>query len=270
LAFLTEEAVQTKLSKPLFATNLPEESRLRAAAALGKILDHGVFAPLDAMVARRLVPAGTESFYVPFGPDSTAGSAGIVSTILSMVVFQYSGDLLPQDSWPSQVLRETTLCLGNNSKYTGPVLDSIAESHQTGPLGFATITALLDLCNSPAKAAFASEGLNRLSETNFANDCAVLLDEDSVLQQCLANAARGLASLSDTEVADLAVLFPPDIASGLRIAAQSARLSSQQSLGLTMSPALQEIWDSRWKAVLQNYFLRMAQTPGRPTQAGQP
>ena len=259
LAFLLQEALRVEPLRPALSTNPPVEARGRAAAALEKILNHRPFAPLDAMVARRLSPHGSASFHVPIKPGASA--QGTIMSFLAPVVFCYGNDLLPEGSWPWLVLRETVLCLGNQGKHTDAVLQFIYGSDQTGPVGFETIARLLDLAHSPATVVFAKEGLTRLTAGDFRNDCRVLLDGDSVLRQCIVNVAQGLAALDDGEVEALAGLLSPDNAALLRLSVQSLRQPASQTLTETLSPALNQLWDKRLKELIRTDLLKMATPP---------
>ncbi|HXR06296.1 MAG TPA: hypothetical protein VN765_03140, partial [Candidatus Acidoferrum sp.] len=237
----------------------PDEQRRHAADAIQKIMARHPFAPLKEMIPRQRPAEDAEPFSVPFAHgDSTMQTT--LSAFLP-IIFRYGEGLFPKGSWPWLVLRETALTLANKGKYTDQVLQYIYQSDQTGPLGFESIARLLRLANSRSAITFASQGLTRLSAADFRRDYEVFLDGDCVLQQCFANLAQGLASLDDGEVGALAGLLSPDNAALLRRSVQLLRQRGDKSLAETLSPVLNELWDTRLKKLIENDLRKLANPP---------
>ncbi|MGA2554786.1 MAG: hypothetical protein ABSG04_00735 [Verrucomicrobiota bacterium] len=259
LGFLLQEAVFVSPSWSSNSTVPPDEQRRRAADAIQKITARHPFAPLKEMTPRQLPAKDAEPFNVPFTPGDSA-----VQTALSAflpIIFRYGEGLFPKGSWPWLVLRETALSLADRGKYTDQVVQDIFQSDQTGPLGFEVNARLMNLANSPATIQFASKGLTRLSAADFRRDYSLLLDGDCVLQQCFANLAQGLASLDDGEVGALAGLLSPDNAALLRRSVQLLRQRGDKSLAETLSPVLNELWDTRLKKLIENDLRKLANPP---------
>ncbi|MGA2541513.1 MAG: hypothetical protein ABSG78_08100 [Verrucomicrobiota bacterium] len=141
------------------------------------------------------------------------------------------------------------------------MLQFVYESDHTGPVGFEAIARLLDLANSPARGPFASRGLTRLSATDFRHDYELLLDGTCVLRQCLVNVALGLAGLDDAELQALAGLLSPDNAALLRRSVQLMRQNPGQTLAETLSPVLNQVWDTRLKPIVEADLLNLAKPP---------
>jgi hypothetical protein len=137
-------------------------------------------------------------------------------------------------------MREAIFSFGDKGKYTGLELENIFESDQTGPLGYATVAKLLDLIGSPAKAAFASRGLSRLSIADFRKDYLLILQRDCVLKQCLENLVKALGRLDDKEVETLAAILSTEDAGFLRKGVHSLRQGENKSLIEILSPMLDE------------------------------
>ncbi len=119
----------------------------------------------------------------------------------------------------------------------------------------------MNLSSSPAVIFFAAKGLTRLSAADFRHDYELFLDGDCVLQRCIANLAQGLASLDDGEVEALAALLPPDNAALLRRSVQLLRQRGDKSLSETLSPVLNELWDTRLKNLIENDLRKLAKPP---------
>jgi len=266
LAFLLKEALRVELLRPSLPTDPPLETRRRAAAALEKILEHGVFAPLDVMVAGKLLPEESNSFDIPHPYGSSDQGANKILAVVGPVVFRYGDDLAPHGSWPWLLLREAAFILGNKARYSEAVLQQIYESDQTGPFGFEAIARLLG--GSPARVPFANRGLTRLSAADFRNDCKLLLDQNCALGQCFDRVAQGLAALDDAEVEALANRLSPEYAAFLRRSVQSLRQPSGHSLAETLSPALNDLWDKRLKQMIETDLIRLAKSPAAGAPPG--
>ena len=258
LAFSIKESLQTERVGRLFAPNLPTEQRHRGVVALETILDQSPFAPLDAMVARKLSPKGEESFWIPMAPGSTPQTASM--SFFAPMVFRYGNELFPQGSWPCLILREAVLYVGNHGKYSSQVLQHLFESDQTGSLGFEAIARLLDLANSPLKVPFANRGLTRLTAVDFRKDCRLLLDEDSALLECCSNVTHGLARLDDEQTEALASLLSPDDAAVLRRSIELLRKFPGKPLAESLQPALDAIWHKHLQRMVETDLRKTAGT----------
>ncbi len=259
LGFLLQEAVFVSPSWSSNSTQPPDGQRRRAADAIQKITARRPFAPLVEMIARQRPPQDADSFDVPFSPG-----ASVLQTTVSMYVpflFRYGEGLFPKSSWPWLVLRETAFSLAGREKYAGQVVQDIFQSDQTGPLGFEVSARVMNLSSSPAVIFFAGKGLTRLSAADFRHDYELFLDGDCVLQKCFANLAQGLAGLDDGEVESLAGFLPPDYAALLRRSVQLLRQRGDKGLAETLSPVLNELWDTRLKKLIENDLRKLATPP---------
>jgi hypothetical protein len=224
-----------------------------AAKALSKILNRQTLAPWDQSMTG--VNLGTQTFFIPVEQTDGPNANQEVLAMISAIVFRFSDDFFPKQSWPWTAARESVFVLKGQSQYTDSELQRLYDSPDTGPLGFLTISKLLERANSPAARPFATRGLVRLGADDFHKDARLFLQDNSVLAKSVHNMARALGQLNDQEVDSLASIFPVELGDFLREAARQLRRNPTASLEDALSPALDHLWEGSLKAQVRTALL---------------
>ena len=165
-------------------------------------------------------------------------------------------------------MREGVLVVMQQGRYTGQALTELCESSETGPLGFLAAAMLLNQFHSPATRQIAARGLERLSAEDFRRDCRVLLTGHSVLSQCLQNLASSLAGLNEDAVNALTASQPHARATFIRECARRLRESKGQPVFEALAPALDQYWNSEFRAEVAAALRSQSVDPVAAYEAG--
>ena len=243
------------------ATNLPSAQRLRAIAAVDKLLSTTVLAPIDQALSST---NQAEPFTVPADEMDRALAQNSISAFFAAVAFRYCSEFFPKHSWPWTIARESVFVLAHQPTYTDSELARLYESADTGPVGCAVIAWLLDKMNSPSAKTFAVQGLLRLGVRDFRKDCHLFLQGESRLARAFANATVVLRELPPEDIAALAALLPTDEAGFLKDSVRALRAAPTDPPAASLGPALEQYWVKSLRARVRAVLLRLSVTAPPP------
>jgi hypothetical protein len=216
-----------------------------AAAAFEKLCAHRPLTALDRWLDDDT--SADNAFTIPEDDQPDKKPDNQIAALLA-VLAQGIESFLPEQSWPRQLLRELVFAGSGQTAYLEATVQELARSPETGPLAIWAGARLLGLVDSPAAAAMARQGLERLQAADFQRDCRLLFDDRSGLGHALQAVANGLRALSEKETESLAALLDDDAAGILRRGAQALRARPKEPLSAVLQPTFDEMWERHWRA----------------------
>ena len=240
-------AIQALLEYPSWASWAANLSHLNPAAGswtdaaqtAAKLFNAKTLGPLDQVLARRAAVDKPDSFGVPLSiGDVNHWDEHALGNSAAVFVFCTIEDFFPRDSWPWTLAREAAFVMQQKAQYTDAELQRLAQSKETGPIGFLALASVLHDLNPQSSKAAAGLGLNLLGARNFRNDYRLLLDGQSALSQSLQNVVSALGTLNDAEVEALAQPFPSGVAGLIESTARALRQSKR---GVTLKTMYQNL-----------------------------
>ncbi len=267
VAFLVEEAVQSRLLKSLLHARKVSEGSSRLPAMLRRLNLTNILSPLNQLLPPTLADArGETGFWIPEEPGAVPGSGNLMVDMVGSWLLRHSDQLFEAGSWARALLREAALVVQRQGSYTEQVLAEVYESSETGPLGFWVAASLVGRAGSPWRQKFAARGLERLSAEHFRRDCRLLLTGRSVLSQCFEELAATLGRLSDEELAIVVEKQTPARAAFIRACAQRLGEAKEQAALDVIAPALDLYWQAELKEVVAAGLRKQAFDPAAAYQ----
>ncbi len=200
-------------------------------------------------------------FEIPGKPwPAMSGTFDVELAVLAQFVLTDSDLIFPPRSWPWTILRDFALMFRNEQNFLEPDLAETCRSDDLGPIG-CLVTSRLLLVNmkSPLAKATAAQGLQRLSNEAFRNDCRLFLDEHYVTGQFVARLAATLVNLDEPTLDALLDSVPRPQAEFIRDCARHVRAAPKgQPLFETLAPALDAYWEKEGKQNVANELKRLA------------
>ncbi|HEV3004159.1 MAG TPA: hypothetical protein VGX78_06835 [Pirellulales bacterium] len=255
------------------ALAMPLEAR-RAFVTLNKLVDLGLFQPIDGMMAEAFLPSRAEDeFSIPRGNlvvgevDDITRMMRVSSTAWGMPASDY---LLPRDTWAWRLWRETMFRCAEVGRSDCPEKTNNGPSGDTGALGcfVASLVARLD-ASARSSAAAAAAGLRRLSLKEFRRDYEALLDRKGFVGRYAwqhAEVVRGLdeQDLQWLEQATIAVecLDPAEAEVLFEVARLLRR--SDQALDVTLPAVLETWWKLGLRKSVEATLKQIARWPSAP------
>jgi len=267
VAFLVEEAVQSRLLKSLLHARKVSEGSSRLPAMLRRLNLTNILSPLNQLLPPTLADArGETGFWIPEEPGAVPGSGNLMVDMVGSWLLRHSDQLFEAGSWARALLREAALVVQKQGSYTEQVLAEVYESSETGPLGCWVAASLVGRADSPWRQKFAARGLERLSAEYFRRDCRLLLTGRSVLSQCFEELAATLGRLSEEELAAVVEKQPAARAAFIRDSAQRLREAKQQAALDVIAPALDLYWQAELKEAVAAGLRKQAFDPAAAYQ----
>jgi len=256
IGFFGSELVQLPFVETFLQSRLPPDVITRLPFLLHRLSEGTQFSGLlDYLDFSPSTNDPVHDFVIPETPHPEGGTL----CMLSRVILTESDLILPPRSWPWTVMREAGFSLRSQQNYLMPDLVEIYNSDETGPLGYLTVSLLLEKMKLPQARLLARQGLQHLSAKAFRNDCYVLLDEHYAAGQLT---ARILRTLGDLDQPDLDILLKglrPARAEFIRDCIRRMRSAPKdQPLFETLAPALDAVWDKDLKQDIGNRLQSIA------------
>ena len=227
-------------------TNLAPERLQPAGRALEKLVGADLFKPLEPIFAGG-TNAEEDILTIPL-TDADAAAAANPLTYVAAMVLAHSRELVPHESWLETLARLIALRLVNEADRVEPEFARLTSGGQFGPVGY---LALSGNVGPEGARQLALKGLIEANAEGFVRDCRVLLDEEVVLGQILANLARAVGRLEETDLTALAALLSAPDADFLRRTAALMRQPPAQPVADVLQPALEQWWRAGMKARVQ-------------------
>lgn len=218
-----------------------------------------ILEPLNALFPRDS-DDNTETFEVP--RDIMPEGVDLTLFGIATIVLGSADAMLPRDSWPWVLLRETTFTLMGMGRYTEGELERLRHAEDVGPAGCLATAMLVGRVDAKLARSFAERGLSRLSTRAFEQDYRVWMNQDAVVGQVLSNVLGLLRGLREDQVALLTAVLPSDTASFVRQVAQLVRDGAGRPAGEAAWPAVEQHWAnlvSAWLETGLNHFLPQVQ-----------
>lgn len=275
LSFVLTDLMQSSLLERILKEALqdkehPEDAErrvqagLRAMAKAGMLLGESglseVLQPLG-----RLFPGDKgdqEAFTIPFSETLAGSGSNPAMALVASWVVSRADAMFPAGSWPWVLVRETTFTVLGQSSYTRAELDALRKPDAMGPLGCLATASLVGRLDPRLARAFAESGLERLSPAEFRRDYSVLLENDAVMPQIMANGVGLLRPLSEKQIKELADELPAHLGLALVALAQSMRGASNQPASTAAWSAVEPLWPMGLRSALETslrHFLPQAQ-----------
>ncbi len=235
--------------------NLSPAQIEQASNALEKILAIDLFA--------RIEPDGDVNrtnalFNLPVDEIDLALARNSLAALYSGFAFHYCDQLFPKYSWPWTVAREAAFVLASQGRYVNAELERLAQSDDTGPIGYLVVARLLSTLDPSAAKAFALRGLTRLTADDFLRDCQLFLKGDAGLARGFADLVANVRALSDQELEALGIALGPTDSKILKRAVEDLRRNPAQPLNVTLAPALEQLWDEHLRSVVRAELQKLA------------
>ena len=189
-------------------------------------------------------------------------SANSAVAMACVWVLNSSDALLPRDSWPWLLLRETAFTLGGQGRYAQAELDQLLKSGETGPVGCLATAYLLGKTNPKLARTFAERGLARLTAAEFRQDYRALFHSNSILGEMAGHTLGVLGSVSEAQWTPLLASFAPDHTAFLRQLTLFLRERKGQPSSDAAWPAFEQHWDKTLRGYVAmglNRFLPQVQ-----------
>jgi TPR repeat protein len=237
----------------------------RTLALLREVLDHrsldGVFDPLNRIFTGAMSQDDEEDLVIPVG-EFPSNLRGNPMAIISSCVLNAADRLLPPDSWPWLLLRESAFTVAGQGSYTQAELDKVLKSDDVGPVGCLATANLLGRINPKLARTFAERGLGRLNLTEFRRDYRWLLTTNYIVGDLAANVLGLLDSVNEPKLNPLLANLAPDEAAFLLAIKRLLGDTKSQPVGERIWPAFEQYWDKIPRRHLEmglNHFLPQVQ-----------
>jgi hypothetical protein len=227
-------------------TNLAPDRLQTAGSALEKLVGADLFKPLERVFASG-TNADERSLMIPHSGDDAGAAVNPMSYVAAMVL-AHSRELVPPESWLETLTRLLALRLVNEAERVEPEFSRLMAGGQLGPVGYLVLSGNV---GPDGARQLAMKGLIEANAEGFVRDCRMLLDEEAVLGQILANLARAVGRLEEKDLAALTALLSAPDAEFLRRTATLMRQPPAQPVADVLQPALEQWWRDGLKAEVQ-------------------
>jgi TPR repeat protein len=190
-----------------------------------------------------------DPFVVPVDRAYANANANMMA-LAGMWILGLTDQLLPHNSWPWVLLRETAFNLAGQGKYFRAEMDRLLKCDDIGPLGCLTTAYLAGKIDPTLARSFADLGLSRLTVSDFQKDYRALFERDSILSQLAANVLGFLASFSEEQLVAVTATLAREEAAFIEHAWRSIRMGKDNPAHLAW-PAVEQSWDSAVKPYLE-------------------
>lgn len=266
---MTAELLEYPLTRQMFGS-LPLREQLEPATrALQRLLLSGIVDPFEPNAAD---PYRQNQFFIPTNeePSSMPEMLRMLWSTIGALVFRFTHEHVPPDSWPATLAREAVMLFAGQPKYTGPELERLHQSPATGPLGHFVAAQLLSFSgNRQATAMFAERGLQRLTLADFQRDAGLLLGiADSYLRQS-GKATETLTSLTLEEITAVINLVPALMTSNTFVHARAATTIEAPTVNATatVSATATNEWSVATRALALRTLAAVKLQPERSVRA---
>jgi hypothetical protein len=169
----------------------------------------------------------------------------------SRVAVRSADEVLPRNSWPWTVWRETALALGGNGKYADEELAKLCASPNSGPICFLLVATMLNEVRPEAAARVARLGIERLSLDDFRNDYRVLFDGRYMAGKCVLHLAKVLQNMDEAGVAAIGESLTRQQRTFLRRMVEVLRRERGKPIEKAFAAALDETWEGGLREVVK-------------------
>src|SRR5208283_3573986 len=251
LTFLGTELVQLPAVDSRLRARLPAQTYAQLPALLRRLGAEDFMAPWESFFkdeqAESDDPGG--KFEVPEEPREVPGGTFGAGLSAAAKFILEGGDLIFQPrSWPWTVSRDIALLYRNHQDFLLPDLTEMYHSGDAGPIGCLVTAWMLQGRDNPLSKAMAAQGLLRLSNEAFRNDCRLFLDEHYVTGQFAVRLAATLGELNEPELEAVVATMPPGGADFVRDCARRVREAPKgRPLLETLAPVLDAWWEKELK-----------------------
>ncbi|MCI0745123.1 MAG: hypothetical protein L0Y58_06940 [Verrucomicrobia subdivision 3 bacterium] len=170
------------------------------------------------------------------------------------MVARFAGFVVPaadlifdRGSWPWTFLREGFFLAANKGIYTDSEAERIKDSEDTGPIACLLAASFFHKIGAPAARSFAMTGFTRLSSDRFLEDCAVLLDGQSISCEVARRALAALGQLNDQDARTLGAVLDPEPRVFLDTIRQLPPPARDIPISGALRPALERLWNNYLK-----------------------
>ena len=245
---------------------VPSQIKTRLALArellgqqdVGDILD-----PLSRILGPKTNKDDETDFVVPRANSPTDSPTGPLAEVCK-VVLNVADDLLPHDTWPWVLLRESAFTMAGQNNYTKAELEKLQKSDDVGPVGCLATAYLVGRINPKLARTFAERGLARLNLDEFRKDYRLLLRTNYIVGDLASKALGLLNGGNEAKLAPLLAGLAPDEAAFLRqlMRLLAAGKGQGQPPSEVMWPAFEQHWNKVPRRYLEmglNHFLPQVQ-----------
>jgi hypothetical protein len=240
-------------SCPVVAFKSPESAR-----AVEHLTSRLTWQALKSFKREFLNAHSGNDFSIPLDTVSATNPLHILRTQIGFV-----DDLFDRSTWPWTICHEGVLYASGGSPYLQPEIMRLLSSNQTGPIGYAAISAALRPLDSEYarfSPLVAKMGLEHLSEKDFKNDFQVLFQSHSVGATTLANLLQAVAELDDADFSAISTDISPDWTDALRYVRQIAKENPGQSVVDILAESTDKWWDQSVRKIVEAELKQEAQT----------
>ena len=203
--YITSDPV-TRSIRTALDTETDERIDQPLVSALRRLIDDGLLRGFDMAAGMMSAKGEPESYSIPGVIRNKGSLTAAYTEVVARATLLHAHKVFDEETWPLILTREVALVLLGSSAYTNKVLEQLISDPQTGPIGLATIAALLKTVKAPPGAInlVSKHALHRLNPSDFSSDFALLtriIPAESITQF-----RKSIASLDPEEIDALAKL----------------------------------------------------------------
>lgn len=256
LAYLVGGLIQEEGAAGVLGARLPDSKMQDAQNAIGKLFNTGFFCGLERM-APQPTPPKEQRMGTPYLSEHVTDQAVQTFRSLMALALVQMQEAVPTNSWVELAGKLPLLSLAGHADRAEPMMSRLFKHQQLGPVACAVLGS--EVSNPSAARQLAITGLLQTDADAFLKDAHALMNENSVTGQMIAQLARSISELKESEISALSSLLGDRDGKLLRDTALALK-QGNKPLAETLDPLVAQLWNNALKEPVKAHLRKLTRS----------